>query len=384
MRGSRRKGRRPGTWELRIDAGLDPLTGRRRQRSVVFEGTAREADAKLAELTVEAGRGRLQSGAHALSELLERGLEQAASEGLERSTLRGYRRVAENQIAPALGARRITKITAEDLDAFYRALAKKGYSASTIKQSHAVLRRVFDTAVRWRWIGHNPARDARPPRVAKPDPVPVPPEVIPVLVEGAARHNPELAACIVLAADTGARRGELCALRWSKVDLLGSKLRIDRAIGEDGAGAYEKDTKNHQHRTITLSPPTLAVLVDHRRCMEQRAAACGTELAADGFVFSASPDGTVHWWPSNLDTSFRRLCRRLGLPDSVKLHGLRHTQVTQLLDAGVPLRTVSGRVGHLNSSTTSNIYSHWIAETDERAAVVIGERIWGQPKQMEP
>ncbi len=378
MRGSRRKGRRPGTWELRIDAGLDPLSGRRRQRSVVFEGTAREADAKLAELTVETGRSRMQSSAHTLSELLERGLEQAASEGLERSTLRGYRRVAENQIAPALGARRITKITAEDLDTFYRALAKKGYSASTIKQTHAVLRRVFDTAVRWKWIGYNPARDARPPRVATPDPVPVPPEVIPVLVEGAAKHNPELAACIVLAADTGARRGELCALRWSKVDLVGAKVRIDRAIGEDGA-AYEKDTKNHQHRTITLSPPTLAVLVDHRRRMEQRAADCETALAEDAFVFSASADGRVHWWPSNVDSSFRRLRRKLGLPDSVKLHGLRHTQVTQLLDAGVPLRTVSGRVGHRNSSTTSNIYSHWIAETDERAAVVIGERIWGQP-----
>ncbi len=51
---------------------------------MVLEGTAREADAKLAELTVEAGRGRVQSSAHTLSELLERGLEQAASEGLER------------------------------------------------------------------------------------------------------------------------------------------------------------------------------------------------------------------------------------------------------------------------------------------------------------
>jgi integrase len=360
----------------------DPLTGRRLQRSLVFQGTAREADARLAELTVEAGRGRLQAGAHTLCELLERSLEQAASEGLERSTLRGYRRVAENQIVPALGSRRITKITAEDLDTFYRALAKKGYSASTIKQTHAVLRRVFDTAMRWRWIGYNPARDARPPRVATSNPVPVPPEMIPVLVEGAARHNPELAACIVLAADTGARRGELCGLRWSKVDLVDGKVRIDRAIGEDGA-AYEKDTKNHQHRTITLSPPTLAVLIDHRERMAQRASACDMQLAADGFVFSPSPDGSDYWWPSNLDSNFRRLCRRLGLPDSVKLHGLRHTQVTQLLDAGVPLRTVSGRVGHLNSSTTSNIYSHWIAETDERAAVVIGERIWGQPKKVD-
>jgi len=381
MRGSRRKGRRPG------DVGAaDRCRPRPAHRPVptaqrVFEGTAREADAKLAELTVEAGRGRVQSGAHTVAELMERGLEQVASEGLERSTRRGYRRVAENQIVPALGARRITRITAEDLDTFYRALAKKGYSSSTIKQTHAMLRRVFDTAVRWRWIGHNPARDARPPRVAKPDPVPVPPEVIPVLVEGAARHNPEPAAFIVLAADTGARRDELCALRWSKLDLLGARVHIDRAIGEDGAGAYEKDTTNHQHRTITLSPPTSAALVDHRERMEQRADACGTELAADGFVFSASPDGTVHWWPSNLDTSFRRLCRRLSLPDSVKLHGLRHTQ---LLDAGVPLRTVSGWVGHRNSSTTSTIYSRRIAETDERAAVVIGEGIWGQPNHVAP
>ncbi len=77
--------------------------------------------------------------------------------------------------------------------------------------------------------------------------------------------------------------------------------------------------------------------------MERRATDCGTELAADAFVFSASPDGAFHWWPSNLDSTFRRLCRLLGLPDSVKLHGLRHTQVTQLLDAGVPLCTVSGR-----------------------------------------
>jgi integrase len=129
-------------------------------------------------------------------------------------------------------------------------------------------------------------------------------------------------------------------------------------------------------RTITLSSQCAAVRQDHRERMEKRAADCGVDLVDDAFVFSGSPDGTVHWWPSNLDPSFRRLCRRLGVPDSVKRHGLRHTQVTELLDAGVPLRTVSDRVGHRNPSTTSNIYSHWIAETDERAALVVGDRIW--------
>jgi integrase len=234
---------------------------------------------------------------------------------------------------------------------------------------------VFETTVRWKWLSYNPVRDARPPRVAKPEPVPVPPEVIPVLIEEAAKHNPELAACIVLAADTGARRGELCGLRWSKIDLTLGKVRFDRSIAED-AGVYEKDIKNHQHRTVTLSAPALDVLRHHRAAMAERAIACGVGLASDAFVFSSAADGSVPWWPSNLNTSFRRLCRRAGVPDSVKLHGLRHTQVTQLLDAGVPLRTVSGRVGHRNPSTTTNIYSHWIAESDERAAAVVSDRIW--------
>ena len=375
MRGSKRKGRRAGLWELRIDAGFDPLTGKRRQRSISFEGTSREADQKLAELTVESSNGRLQAGSYTVAKVVEAGLEQAASEGLERTTIRGYRRVAENQILPALGSRRITKLTVEEIDAFYRALAKKGYSYSTIHQTHIVLRRVLDTAVRWKWINYNPARDAKPPRVAKAEPVPVPLAMIPVLLEAAAEYNTELAACIALAADTGARRGELCAVRWSKVDVETSKVCFARSIAEDG-GAYEKDTKNHQHRVVSLSPQGLEVLKRHRAAMATRALACGVGLADDAFVFSGAADGSVHWWPSNLDTSFRRMCRKAGIPDTVKLHGLRHTQVTQLLDAGVPVRTVSGRVGHLNSSTTTNIYSHWIPESDERAADVVADRIW--------
>ena len=114
---------------------------------------------------VESSNGRLQAGSYTVAKVVEAGLEQAASEGLERTTIRGWR-VAENQILPALGSRWITKLTVEEIDAFYRALAKKGYSYSTIHQTHIVLRRVLDTAVRWKWINYNPARDAKPPRVS--------------------------------------------------------------------------------------------------------------------------------------------------------------------------------------------------------------------------
>lgn len=160
MRGRKRRGRRPGTWELRLEIGYDPLTGRRVQRSRTVDGTAKEADAVLAEWISEANRGHVGAGSRTVAQLLAEGLDQAQSEGLERSTMQGYRRVARCQIEPALGKRKVHAVTAEELDRFYRALAAKGYAAGTIKQCHAVLRRVFKTAERWG--GWRAARCHRP------------------------------------------------------------------------------------------------------------------------------------------------------------------------------------------------------------------------------
>src|SRR6478609_9273363 len=122
MRGSKRKGRRPGTWELRIDAGRDPLTGRRQQKSIVFEGTAREADAALAELMTQANHGQIAVGLRTVAEAVEAGIRQAELEGLEPTTLRGYRTSANCHILPALGEHRLSHLRAEHLDRFYGAL----------------------------------------------------------------------------------------------------------------------------------------------------------------------------------------------------------------------------------------------------------------------
>ncbi|MCB1013357.1 MAG: hypothetical protein KDB15_17000, partial [Microthrixaceae bacterium] len=62
MQGSKRKGRRPGTWELRVDAGEDPLTRKRQQKSVTFHGTSRQADVALAELITKSARGQVSVG----------------------------------------------------------------------------------------------------------------------------------------------------------------------------------------------------------------------------------------------------------------------------------------------------------------------------------
>jgi integrase len=265
---------------------------------VVFHGTAREADVALAELITKASRGHVSVGARTVAEAVEAGLRRAEPEGLEPTTLRHYRTSAECYVLPALGTRRLAHLTAEHLDRCYGNLVEAGCSRSTVRGCHVLLCRVLDQAKRWGWVAVNVGRDARSPRQHTPNPKPVPIDVARSMIDEAAKVNPTLATLIVLAADTGARRGELRALRWRHVDEEASTLQIEAAIGDT------------------------------------------------------------------------------NVPSWIHLHGLRHLQVTQLLDAGVPLRSVSGRVGHRNPSTTTNIYAHWIQESDARSAEIVEGRMW--------
>lgn len=109
--------------------------------------------------------------------------------------------------------------------------------------------------------------------------------------------------------------------------------------------------------------------LDHAR---GNARACEVELEPAAYVFSHAVDGTRPLHPDNVTAGFRRLARRHGFV-GVRLHDLRHAHATQLLSAGVPLRTVSARLGHANASTTLNVYAHVVEGSDAQAAAVIGD-----------
>jgi integrase len=106
--------------------------------------------------------------------------------------------------------------------------------------------------------------------------------------------------------------------------------------------------------------------------MTSRATACGTTLAEDAFVFSEAADAKRPWHPDTPTARFVRLRHNVGL-DNVRLHDLRHMHATQLLAAGVPVRTVSGRLGHANAVTTLNVYGHFLEASDRQAAAVMGD-----------
>jgi integrase len=190
----------------------------------------------------------------------------------------------------------------------------------------------------------------------------------------AAEQDPAFATFVLCAASSGARRSEVLALRWKDIDLAAGTLVISRGIVMSEAGPVEKDTKTHQARRLSLDASTLRSLREHRDRREALVIAAGGRLSPESYVFSSAIDGSVPWYPNSISRVFRKFADEASAPD-VRLHDLRHYVATRLLSAGVDIRTVAGRLGHRDASTTLNTYSHFIPETDQKAAAVLGKML---------
>ena len=395
MRGSLRE-KRPGYWEVRVDAGTDPLTGTRTRIHRGVKGTKRDAEKVLNELIAKNESKKVGGSSTATFESLLTSWLEYASADLAYKTADRYERIIKNQILPVLGPIKLRKLDAMTLDMFYRSLLKgapktkdskerKPLSPGTVRQVHAVIRTALKQGVRWDWIPVNVAEKATPPKQRKT--VTGSQEIANViqLIDRASNSRyPELGLILHLAVVTGARRGELCGLKWVDVKLDERELLISRSVYETAQNdVIEKSTKTHQARRIALDETTIEMLRGQRKYLDDRAAQCGTKLVPDAFMFTDQEAGATPWFPNRVSLSFRRLCVEAKI-DGVRFHDLRHFAATQLLTAGVDVRTVSGRLGHANASTTLGTYSHFVNAADQTAAGILGNLITGKAKAKDP
>ena len=294
-----------------------------------------------------------------------------AKSDLSPVTIRNYENLLKNHILPAFGDVPLKNIRTVDIDNLYYELQKrKRATPSTVRHIHSVISRAFRQATTWGWVAINPAMNATQPRFVKPKISLPSTEQVEDILRAAYDLNPELGHFFHLAATSAARRGELCALRWSNVDLIKGTIFIERAIIEVG-GVHEKDTKTHASRRVNLDPETVEVLEAQYEIAKERAAVIGAEVDSDAFVFSREPDGALPWRPDYATKQFARVRDGLGYYD-LHLHSFRHFGATRLIDAGISVRAVSGRLGHANASTTLSVYAHFVETSDVEAANVMG------------
>jgi integrase len=371
VRGTKRQ-RAPGVWEVRVYVGKDPVSGQDKQISRTIHGSASSADAAIRDLIDAQAPGRADGLGVTFAQLLERWLKECDRIELSPTTMRTYRSHVSHVLVPRLGRVQVTRLTAKHLDEVYGALKDSGRSPKTIRNVHATISSALHQAERWGWVRQNIAELAKPPRVAQRRLRPPSVDVVRTIIEAAEQRDPHLAPLLMLAALTGMRRGELCALRWSDVRLNSGQLEVSRSIVVVSGGLEEKSTKTDRERQVALDAVAVAVLQLHRTRAEGLASKIKCIIAPRAFVFSPEPDGSMPYRPDTVTSFFIRVRDGLGLRD-VRLHDLRHFTATQLIGAGVDVRTVAGRLGHSDPSLTLRTYAHVLEDRDRAAAEVMGE-----------
>jgi integrase len=247
-------------------------------------------------------------------------------------------------------------------------------SASAILQVHWIISSTLAAAVRWGWITTNPAETVKKPRRKPPQPDPPSAAEAARILDAAWAQDESWGTLVWLVMVTGVRRAELAALSWRKIDLDAGTLKVNRNWLRSGGQDIDKDTKTHNDRSIALDRDTVGVLAEHRARYLRRMADLGLEPSEDAFVFSARPTHDRPYSPSRITHRYSDMCAGLGIDSH--LHALRHYSATELLAAGVDLRTVAGRLGHGGGgATTLRVYAAFVGEADRRAAEILGGRM---------
>ena len=371
--------RRPGVWEVRVAAGSDALTGRVIQRSVTFHGTAVEAEQYRAELAAEYAVRRAAARAApmlSVGELLERW--QAADHPWRPTTWDGYRSNARHLAADhELARTRVVSLTPRQLRTAFARWSAAGATPSVIAGRFAALRAAVGWAYDERIVDYHPIRNMRGPGRVEPrrplhdDDVRRLLSVASTNALAAVAHDDGRAGSrrrrqaaeqdlllVRLAADTGARRGELVALRFD--DLDDRTLRIERAI----SGREVGPTKSRRPRTLTVGASTARLWRTLEHDWNERAG-----RAVGPWLFAREELHQQRLSSSTLNHRFSRLRDQAGTPGAT-LHRLRHSVATFLVARGQILQA-QARLGHRDAATTLREYSYALPLTDRNIADAI-------------
>lgn len=260
-------------WGAVVDIGVDPVTGKRRQRRISAP-TKRELEALIQETRTNVQRGtHVEPSKQTVREYLEEWL--GAAEGtLRPASYVRYQRAIQNHVLPALGGLRLAALTPARVQKFYNDLAKQGLAASTIALYHNILHRALDKAVVWRLIPHNPCDAVDAPHATVTEMQTWSPDQARAFLTGTVEDP--WAALWRLAVMVGMRRGELLALRWADLDLDQGMLAVRRTVtrGKDGLLFGEPKSKTGR-RSIALPASCVKALRQHRAKQAQRRLLCG-------------------------------------------------------------------------------------------------------------
>jgi integrase len=363
MAGSVRK--RGATWYFVVDIGRDE-EGKRKQRFRGGFATKKAAEEGLRDFLNRLDSGFLpEADKLTFDEYMKRWQEHHATQ-VEPKTMRRYAALTRLYLLPRLGSLQLAKIRPAHVQGALDAIDR---APATVRQARAVASKAFRQAVAWQLIPVNPVAATAAPKAERPD-LDVP------TAEGARRLMAEAEGTmwempLFLAAFTGARRGEVLAIGWDQIDFERGRVKITRSLERlDGEFRFKEPKTARSRREVAL--PSFAVDRLRRWKVEQaeRRLIAGSAWHDFGLVCDRGDGQPIA--PDSFSKAFKRLARAVGAPNT-RLHDLRHTAATLMMEAGVHPSIVSRSLGHASEAFTMSVYGHVRDEMLDQAADALGE-----------
>ncbi|GIL29174.1 tyrosine-type recombinase/integrase [Actinocatenispora comari] len=387
---------------MRVTVGQDPETGRGQQRSFTHHGNEETAKAVQAQLVALHGVRKMpappSTAAMTVRELLGRFLD--SSHTWSPNTWRSHGSAAKLISRDRFSQVRLDRMTPDSMERAISRWVQAGLSVSVISGRFRVLHAAISWALDNKLILQDPLEGMSTPSRPHPRLHLRPGEVRKLLIAADAavdkaraqlQEHPNMrgyilrlfraeqdALLIRLAADSGARRGELVALRTT--DLTGRVLAINRASQDGIIGPV----KNHLNGQLTLGSGTAAYWHEHVRSWAKFTAGARKSSGDGGegaWLFSATPERSTPLLPNGLGQRFRKLAHAAGLPEAT-LHRLRHTVGTFLVSQGKILQA-SARLRHKDVATTLREYAHALPLNDEDIADTL-DNLYGLSTALAP
>ena len=316
--------------------------------------TKRQAENRLSELLTEIETGLNVKPSHtAFGQFLNDWLGRYVSKRVRDSTMDGYRQRAKH-IVDGLGDVSIVDLRPDHLIEYYDSKLSN-LSASTITKHHHLIVDCLSDAVKWNLVARNVGIAVEPPRAPKKE----------MRALSVSETHRFLDTCTTESWRTifhtliwtGIRRSELLGLQWNDLDLDMALMTIRRSLVRLQNGTYVTDEPKTSSgaRSLDLAPSTCLLLKQHRADQERDVELLGIPSSQANFVFG-HPDGTPRT-PSTVTQQFRRFASRAGL-SGVRLHDLRHTHASLMLQQGTDIKTISTRLGHSSVAFTMDTYAH--------------------------
>ncbi|MFD7321391.1 tyrosine-type recombinase/integrase [Streptomyces sp. NPDC059875] len=369
-----------------------------RTRKFVYGRSRDEVSGKLIEMQDKTRQGiPAATSAMAFGDYLTYWLAAIAPTRLKPATLNSYEGLSRLYIRPALGKKRLNRLSPTDVRLFLAAFkdgclcclrgvdaarptdeqtccavrkcCERRPSARTVQYVHAVLRSALQQAVREELIARNVAKIVETPTVKREEVHPLDAGEARLLLKTARPHR--LYALWLLLVSTGLRRGEVLGLTWADVDLAAGQLRVRRNLQRIKRELIFGTPKTARSiRTVSLPKRCVDALTAHRATQEKERKVAGEKWKPldhqpTGLIFTTSTGRATD--PRSLNRMLTILCTNAKVR-RVRVHDLRHTCASLLLAQGVDARTIMETLGHSTITMTLDTYAHVMPTTLKAAA----------------